>query len=172
MALNFNLMMRLPHLPFLHFIPQAKTLVLKLRLGTVSFSQKLISNKTEKFLQFMNKYENGFSLLEVAAALLILSTTVIILFQFILDTQVSTTSFQDKVIAREIANNRIALMDTIEPPLLMGSRTGNIRMYGKEWIWEEKTTSMSRDTTHFVLTVKLIENNETVFVREGYIGKK
>lgn len=136
------------------------------------FSQKLISNKTEKFLQFMNKYENGFSLLEVAAALLILSTTVIILFQFILDTQVSTTSFQDKVIAREIANNRIALMDTIEPPLLMGSRTGNIRMYGKEWIWEEKTTSMSRDTTHFVLTVKLIENNETVFVREGYIGKK
>ena len=138
----------------------------------MSFSQKLISNKTEKFLQFMNKYENGFSLLEVAAALLILSTTVIILFQFILDTQVSTTSFQDKVIAREIAYNRIALMDTIEPPLLMGSRTGNIRMYGKEWIWEEKTTSMSRDTTHFVLTVKLIENNETDFVREGYIGKK
>ena len=74
----------------------------------MSFSQKLISNKTEKFLQFMNKYENGFSLLEVAAALLILSTTVIILFQFILDTQVSTTSFQDKVIAREIAPKILA----------------------------------------------------------------
>jgi Tfp pilus assembly protein PilV len=98
----------------------------------------------------MNKYENGFSLLEVAAALLILSTTVIILFQFILDTQVSTTSFQDKVIAREIANNRIALMDTIEPPLLMGSRTGNIRMYGKEWIWEEKTTKQCQETPHIL----------------------
>ena len=120
----------------------------------------------------MNKHENGFSLLEVAVALLILSTTAITLFQFIVDTQVSSTLLQDKVIAREIANNRIALMDTIEPPLLMRTRSGRLRMYGKEWTWEEQTKSMSRNMTHFVLTIKLIDSNETVFVREGYIGKK
>tara|TARA_B100000427_G_C15413309_1_gene553020 strand:- start:162 stop:524 length:363 start_codon:yes stop_codon:yes gene_type:complete len=120
----------------------------------------------------MNKYEYGFSLLEVSVALLILSTTVITLFQFIIDTQVSSTSVEDKVIAREIANNRIALMDSIEPPLLMGTRSGSMKMYGKEWTWKEQTKSTSREMTHFVLTIKLIDSNETIFVREGYIAKK
>ena len=54
----------------------------------------------------------------------------------------------------------------------MGTRRGGLRMYGKEWTWEEQTISMSRNMTHFVLTIKLIDSNETVFVREGYIGKK
>ena len=48
-------------------------------------------------------------------------------------------------------------MDTIEPPLLMGTRSGRLRMYGKEWTWEEQTKSMSRNMTHFVLTIKLID---------------
>ncbi len=123
-------------------------------------------------LHLMNKKNKGFSLLEVAVALLILSTTVIVIFQFIVTTQYSATDIEKRLIAREISNNRIALMETMQPPMLMGIRKGNIKMYGREWIWEEQTKSASRDLTQFILTIKDRNTNEVIFIREGYIEKK
>ena len=54
------------------------------------------------------KLNKGFSLLEVAIALLILSTSVIAIYQVISSTTISTYELEDRYLAREIGNNRIA----------------------------------------------------------------
>ena len=73
-------------------------------------------------LQKKLKTSEGFSLLEVAVALLILSTSVIAVYQFITSTSLSSLQLTVRVIAREAANNSFSLMNTIDPPLMVGPR--------------------------------------------------
>ena len=76
-------------------------------------------------LQKKLKISEGFSLLEVAVALLILSISVIAVYQFITSTSLSSLQLTERVIAREVANNRVALMNTIDPPLMVGPKKRN-----------------------------------------------
>jgi type II secretion system protein I len=114
----------------------------------------------------------GFSLLEVAVALLILSTSIVAIYQFISSTQLSSYQLHDRVIAREVANNRVALMQTIDPPPEPGKRSGQVTMNDRDWLWEESTTSTTRDLFEFSITVMNKESNQTIFIREGYIAKQ
>jgi len=114
----------------------------------------------------------GFSLLEVAVALLILSTSIVAIYQFISSTQLSSYQLHDRVIAREVANNRVALMQTIDPPPEPGKRSGQVTMNDRDWLWEESTTSTTRNLFEFSITVINKESNQTIFIREGYIAKK
>jgi len=114
----------------------------------------------------------GFSLLEVSFALLILSTSVVAIYQFISSTHLSSYRLQNRVIAREVANNRVALMQTIDPPSEPGKRSGQVTMNGGDWLWEESTTSTTRDLFRFSISVMNKESNQTIFIREGYIAKK
>ena len=114
----------------------------------------------------------GFSLLEVAVALLILSTSIVAIYQFISSTHLSSYQLHDRVIAREVANNRVALMQTIDPPPEPGKRSGQVTMNGRDWLWEESTTSTTRDLFEFSITVMNKESNQTIFIREGYIAKQ
>ena len=63
----------------------------------------------------MNK-KSGFSLFEVTVALFILSVSVIAVYQTISSSTLSVYSLENRTLAREIANNRIALLNTIEKP--------------------------------------------------------
>ena len=110
--------------------------------------------------------------MEVAVALLILSTSIVAIYQFISSTHLSSYRLHDRVIAREVANNRVALIQTIDPPLAPGKRSGQVSMNGKEWLWEESTTNATRDLYGFSISVINKESNQTVFIREGYIAKK
>jgi type II secretion system protein I len=114
----------------------------------------------------------GFSLLEVAVALLILSTSIVAIYQFISSTHLSSYQLHDRVIAREVANNRVALMQTIDPPPEPGKRSGQVTMNDRDWLWEESTTSTTRDLFRFSISVMNKESNQTIFIREGYIAKK
>ena len=78
----------------------------------------------------------GFSLLEVAIALLILSTSVIAIYQVISSSTISTFELEDRYIAREIGNNTVALINTIDIPKGIGTREGVIDMAGFEWEWK------------------------------------
>ena len=110
--------------------------------------------------------------MEVAVALLILSTSIVAIYQFISSTHLSSYRLHDRVIAREVANNRVALIQTIDPPPIPGKRSGQVSMNGKEWLWEESTTNATRDLYGFSISVINKESNQTVFIREGYIAKK
>ena len=55
--------------------------------------------------------EKGFSLIEVVVALLILSISVITIYNLIISTSVSTFQLEQKYLAKEVASNRIALIN-------------------------------------------------------------
>ena len=123
-------------------------------------------------LQKKLKTSEGFSLLEVAVALLILSISVIAVYQFITSTSLSSLQLTERVIAREVANNRVALMNTIEPPLMDGQRRGVINMNGKDWLWEEETQSISKEFFQYSIEIKNAKSQQTIFIREGFIEKR
>ncbi|MDC0185720.1 type II secretion system minor pseudopilin GspI [Gammaproteobacteria bacterium] len=123
-------------------------------------------------LQKKSKRSEGFSLLEVAVALLILSTSVIAIYQFISSTSIASFELRDRVIAREVANNRVALMHTIDPPLDEGERNGLVRMDKKEWLWNEEVKHVSEEFSQYSINVTNQDNQKLVFIREGFIERK
>ena len=68
-------------------------------------------------LQQAMKNTRGFSLIEVVVALVIFSLSVITIFQLITSTSVSIFSLEDRLLAKEVANNRMALINTLEKPI-------------------------------------------------------
>ena len=64
--------------------------------------------------KLINIKRNGFSLIEIVVALLILSTSILIIYNTILSSSASIYKLEDHYLAKEIANNRIALIHTIE----------------------------------------------------------
>ena len=93
---------------------------------------KLLSEQMARSRKLKNKKLEGFSLLEVSVALLIFSISVVTVYQLVVSTQISSQSMREKVIAREIANNRYAMLETIDYPVNLGSRSGMIEMAGQE----------------------------------------
>ena len=119
-----------------------------------------------------NKGYEGFSLLEVSVALLIFSISVVTIYQLIFSAQVSTQSMKEMVIAREIANNRYAALETVDYPIAPGTRIGSIKMAGQEWLWTEETISTSEYLNKFSISVSQKESGQVIFIREGYFEKR
>ena len=87
--------------------------------------------------------QKGFSLLEVGVALLILGLAVTSIFQFISSTTLSTFDLEDRAYARQIANNRLALVQTLEPMIGTNERDGQIDFGGKTFFWSETINQIS-----------------------------
>ena len=119
-----------------------------------------------------NRRYDGFSLLEVSVALLIFSISIVTIYQLIVSAQVSSQSMKEMVIAREIANNRIAALETVDYPIAPGTRVGSIKMAGQEWLWTEETISTSKYLNKFSISVSLRESGQVIFIREGYFEKR
>ena len=77
------------------------------------------------------KNTKGFSLIEVVVALLIFSLSVITIYQLITSTSISIFSLENRLLAKEVANNRISLINTIEKPRNKQPRNGVMNMGGK-----------------------------------------
>ena len=110
--------------------------------------------------------------MEVAISLLIFSSSVIAIYHIIVSAQVSSQTMRDTVIAREIANNRYAMLETIDYPISLGSRSGIIEMAGQDWLWKEETKDVSGYLNEFSISISLKESEQVIFVREGYIEKR
>ena len=89
--------------------------------------------------------DKGFSLIEVVVALFILSISVITIYNLIISTAVSSYDLEQRYLAKEVANNRIALINTIEKPLKPLQRNGQMVMGGIDWHWNESITNSERD---------------------------
>ena len=72
--------------------------------------------------QKLSTIKRGFSLIEIVVALVILSTSILVLYNLILSTSFSIYSLDDHYHSKEIANNRIALLHTIEKPPIGNTR--------------------------------------------------
>jgi|AP86_3_1055499.scaffolds.fasta_scaffold10692_2 general secretion pathway protein I len=115
------------------------------------------------------KHTRGFSLIEVVVALVIFSMSVITIFQLITSTSSSIFMLESRMHAIEVANNRLALMNTIEKPLNKQARKGEMFMGGKLWYWEEDfKSSISPEIFEFNIIIKNSEE-KSVYSLSGYI---
>jgi len=122
-------------------------------------------------LQQVMKTTRGFGLIEVVVALVIFSLSVITIFQLITSTSVSIFSLEDRLLAKEVANNRMALINTLEKPINKQPRKGEMIMGGKTWIWEEEFKgSYAPEIYEFKIFIKN-EKNRVIYQTTGYINE-
>tara|TARA_B100001059_G_scaffold181585_1_gene182577 strand:- start:2708 stop:3094 length:387 start_codon:yes stop_codon:yes gene_type:complete len=123
-----------------------------------------------KFYQKLLNTNKGFSLIEVVVALFILSSSILVLYNLILSTSASIFNLENHYLSKEVANNRIAMIHTIEKPNLNLNRNGFMDMGGKEWEWEELyTESDSKDLFKYEILVKLKDSETYSYRIQGYI---
>lgn len=117
------------------------------------------------------KDTNGFSLIEVVVALLIFSLSVITIYQLITSTSISIFNLEDRFLAKEVANNRISLINTIEKPINKQPRNGVMNMGGKNWYWnEEFTSSYSAEVFEFEIIIS-DSQSKPIYKVNGYINE-
>ena len=114
--------------------------------------------------------KKGFSLIEVVVALVILSTSILAIYNVILSTSGSIYRLEDHYLAKEVANNRIALMHTVEKPKKSGIRNGSMEMGSKTWLWEESySDGITKDFLEYQLLVKSEGSANFIYKTNGYI---
>ena len=126
----------------------------------------------EKLQMKLSVINKGFSLVEVVVALFILSVSVITIYNLILSTAVSSYDLEQRYLAKEVANNRISLINTIEKSLKPIDRTGQMIMGGQKWIWDE-TIINSQDDNFFEykISVKPDGSETYIYSINGYYTK-
>ena len=110
--------------------------------------------------------KKGFSLIEVVVSLFILSISVITIYNLILSTSVSSYDLEQRYLAKEVANNRIALINTIEKPLKPTKRDGEMVMGGINWYWEESIDySSSDDFYEYEILVRANDQETYIYLK-------
>ena len=116
--------------------------------------------------------KKGFSLIEVVVALFILSISVITIYNLIISTSVSSYDLEQRYLAKEVANNHIALLNTIEKPLRSGNRKGEMIMGGQNWVWDEEIYDTSNeDYFEYEVRIKLAGQDKYIYSIKGYLIK-
>ncbi len=114
--------------------------------------------------------KNGFSLFEIVIALAILSTSLLVIYNLILSTSTSIYKLEDHYLAKEVANNRIALINTIEKPSKPLNRNGIISMGGKNWIWEESFyNGITNEFLEYEILIKSENTTQYSYRTKGYL---
>jgi|TARA_B100001093_G_scaffold124308_1_gene116941 type II secretion system protein I len=124
----------------------------------------------EKLPLKLSQIKNGFSLIEVVVALFILSTSIIVLYNLIISTSVSIFNLQDHYLSKEVANNRIALIHSVEKPSINSNRNGYMDMGGKSWEWQENfKEGDSKDFIQYEILIKLKDSENYHYRAQGFI---
>ena len=116
--------------------------------------------------------EKGFSLIEVVVSLFILSISVITIYNLIISTAISSHDLEQRYLAKEVANNRISLIHTLEKSLKPIRRSGEMIMGGQQWRWDETINNGPSDEFfEYEISVRL-ENKETyIYTIKGLYTK-
>ncbi|MDA8997713.1 type II secretion system minor pseudopilin GspI [Gammaproteobacteria bacterium] len=114
--------------------------------------------------------EKGFSLFEIVIALVILSVSLLVIYKLILSTSVSIYKLEDHYLAKEVANNRVALINTIEKPSKPLNRNGIASMGGKNWRWEESFyNGISPEFLEYEILIKSENSTQYSYRTKGYL---
>ena len=107
--------------------------------------------------------EKGFSLIEVVVSLFILSVSVITIYNLIISTASSSYDLEQRYLAKEVANNRISLIHTLEKPIRPIERSGQMVMGGQQWRWEE-TINNGPSEEFFEYEIFVRPENEETYI--------
>ena len=120
----------------------------------------------------LSAINKGFSLIEVVVSLLILSVSVITIYNLIISTAVSSYDLEQRYLAKEVANNRISLIHTLEKPLRPMERNGQMVMGGQQWQWNETINNGPSDEFFVYEIFVRAENQETyIYSIKGFYTK-
>tara|TARA_Y100000741_G_scaffold91951_1_gene68207 strand:+ start:3389 stop:3769 length:381 start_codon:yes stop_codon:yes gene_type:complete len=112
----------------------------------------------------------GFSLIEVVVALFILSVSVMTIYTLIISTASSSYNLEQRYLAKEVADNRIALINTIEKPLRPIERSGLMEMGGKSWFWKEYIKEgINNDFYEYEILVKENGQDNFIYKIKGFV---
>ena len=112
----------------------------------------------------------GFSLIEVVVALFILSVSVMAIYTLIISTASSSYNLEQRYLAKEVADNRIALINTIEKPLRPIERSGLMEMGGKSWFWKEYIKEgINNDFYEYEILVKENGQDNFIYKIKGFV---
>mgnify|MGYP001119448848 FL=1 len=121
-------------------------------------------------LSTTNNLRKGFSLIEVVVALFILSISVLSIYSLIISTASSSYDLEQRYLAKEVANNRIALINTIEKPLRPIERSGLMKMGGINWYWKENIKQgLNNDFYEYEIFVRRNGEENYIYVIKGFI---
>tara|TARA_B100001079_G_scaffold207759_1_gene181605 strand:+ start:534 stop:902 length:369 start_codon:yes stop_codon:yes gene_type:complete len=109
----------------------------------------------------LSAIDKGFSLIEVVVSLFILSVSVITIYNLIISTAVSSYDLEQRYLAKEVANNRISLINTLEKSSRPIERTGEMVMGGQQWQWNETINNGSTDDFFEYEIFVRLENEDT-----------
>ena len=116
--------------------------------------------------------EKGFSLIEVVVSLFILSVSVITIYNLIISTASSSYDLEQRYLAKEVANNRISLIHTLEKSLRPIQRSGEMVMGGQQWRWDETINNGSSEEFFEYEIFVRPENEETyIYTIKGLYTK-
>ena len=107
--------------------------------------------------------EKGFSLIEVVVSLFILSVSVITIYNLIISTASSSYDLEQRYLAKEVANNRISLIHTLEKSLRPIQRSGEMVMGGQQWQWDE-TINNGPSEEFFEYEIFIRRENEETYI--------
>ena len=126
----------------------------------------------ERLPMKLSAINKGFSLIEVVVSLLILSVSVISIYNLIISTAVSSYDLEQRYLAKEVANNRISLIHTLEKPLRPIERSGQMVMGGQQWQWNETINNGPSDEFFVYEIFVRAENQETyIYSIKGFYTK-
>ena len=79
---------------------------------------------------------------------------------------------EQRYLAKEVANNRISLINTIEKSSKPIDRTGQMIMGGQKWIWDESIVNSQDDNFfEYKISVKLDGSETYIYSINGYYTK-
>tara|TARA_B100001094_G_C17796286_1_gene606869 strand:- start:232 stop:612 length:381 start_codon:yes stop_codon:yes gene_type:complete len=124
-------------------------------------------------LLIINKDSRGFSLIEVVAALFILSISVITIYNLIISTATSSFELEQRYLAKQVADNRVALINTSEKPSKPLQRNGEMIMGGIDWYWVEEIKAGSDENYYeYEILVRLINKDNYIYSIKGFINNE
>jgi type II secretion system protein I len=121
----------------------------------------------QKLVKF---HTEGFSLIEVIVSLVVLSISILAIYQVIVSNTTSILYVEDRYLAKEVTNNRVALINTMQKPRNETRRTGIMKMGNKVWRWEEVIEmNSSNEFYEYEIIVRRDGSNNAIYKTKGYI---
>ena len=115
-------------------------------------------------------HTEGFSLIEVIVSLVVLSISILAIYQVIVSNTTSILYVEDRYLAKEVTNNRVALINTMQKPRNETRRTGIMKMGNKVWRWEEVIEmNSSNEFYEYEIIVRRDGSNNAIYKTKGYI---
>lgn len=96
-----------------------------------------------RWLRYMTRTDEGFSLLELLVAVAVLSLAAVTMIENQAGSARMTTRVQTQALAAIVAENRLALLTTQYEAPRAGSRTGTEEQLGMEFHWQEEVRVIS-----------------------------